>query len=553
MCGGNRIQVGSADSALLFLYLFVPHALGLFLVATLARLLLHAARGSRAGAAERSALLLGACLGALIGLNALLRFPVTYGLFNSREQPFLTPWGLAGLLAFASTPVFLALGARALALRSSILPLVAWGGVFTAVWAGLSVGETPPIVDLEHASRPSAGTQTGSSAKRVALLGFDGLSWEIALALRDRGEMRHLSRALTGAAVARIHPEIPTLSPALWTTMATGRRPADHGVIGFSKFLLPGLKTPIGYGPSLSTPNWWNGLNRVLLLARDRHWLDDEPSFSTDRNVPAIWDLADHHAVPVGMVGWLSSWPVARPVSGGFRVAAFDGRVGSGWPPDARELPEAETPRPPSGNHFVAGWWQDQAAQALATAQLVERFPETRLLAAYFRFPDPIQHHAWRGDRWWISGAPALSEIPLDILASYRRVDDMLGTLLGALGEDTLALIVSDHGFLFDGHQHHRGPAGVFLASGPGVRPGVVTDITLYDVFPTLVALLRLPLSDEVPGRIVREVFLPGVVLEPPRVAAYDWYRPETNRIGERQIELEDAQLEAIRALGYVN
>ena len=532
-CAANRLFEQPGDAGLLLLYLVGIHG-ALFAVSTAAVLL--AGRGGATGSGR----ILGAGLGALIAVNLVLRFPALYGPLNSRDQPFVTPLGAVGLVVALAAPW--ALCERR---RSAI-----WGVAFAVTLALLLAAEVPPKVDLGN---PADTPGTAQRAQDVVLLGFDGLSWNLLLPLAERGELPHFAGLLERGARGTLITEIPTLSPRIWTTIATGRPPPEHGIHGFSKFLLPGIGTPVGRGPVLSTPNWWNGLNRLLLAARNRGWIDDEPYFSWERRVPAIWDLADHHGLSTGMAGWLASWPVAAPTAGGFRVSDFGPRPGSRVP-ETELTAAAPDGLPPSDDPFVSLVWHETHSDVQRTVELWERFTP-RLTTAYFRFPDPLQHHAWRGSRFLLGrGVPELERLPAELPASYRLLDRWLGRWLEAVGPERLVVLVSDHGFCFDGRQHHRAPPGVLVMAGPGVRPGsVVEGATIYDIVPTLAALLELPVPSDLSGRALAEGFAPGTLPELRRTGDDSWYRPRARRRGTRSRQFEDENLERLRSLGYVN
>lgn len=545
---GNGFAARPRDAAALFGHLLVFHAV---LVALLTAVSLPAsALAARRGLGSLSGRIFGCGLGALVALNAILAFPVTYGPLNSREQPFVTPLGLWGLAVFVAAPFLLgaALGGRR---RLGIAWTVAFAATLVALW----IAVRPADVDLGDAKWPAAAESRGEhrGEPSVVLLGFDGLSWNVLLPLVERGELPAFAALAGRGARGALATDVPTLSPALWTTIATGRRPADHGTYAFSKFRLPGMTAPLVRGPVLSTPNWWNGLNRVLQRASYRGWVDNELFTGFDRRVPAIWDVADHYGLAAGMVGWLASWPVATPQSGGFRVSDLGPRSGSRFPPElAVDRPQAP-PLPPGGDPFVARTWRETQEAVVATAALVERHAP-RVTAAYFRFPDPVQHHAWRGERFLLGrGTPGLDRLPRELVASYRFFDELLARLLAKAPPGSVVVLVSDHGFVFDGDQHHHGPPGVLVMAGPGVRRAVIAGATIYDVFPTVLTLLGLPVTEEAPGRVLDEAFEPGRL--PPRrtVATYDWYRPEAGRSGEPSPEWEQEELRRLRALGYVN
>src|SRR4029450_41521 len=74
----------------------------------------------------------------------------------------------------------------------------------------------------------------------------------------------------------------PLLSPLVWTSIATGRRPQDHGVFDFVEIAPDGKPTPIT---------------------------------STQPRVPALWNLANTYGRSSGFIGWYASYP-AEDVKG---------------------------------------------------------------------------------------------------------------------------------------------------------------------------------------------------------------------------------------------
>src|SRR5581483_11493073 len=68
---------------------------------------------------------------------------------------------------------------------------------------------------------------------RVLLIGWDAADWKVIQPLMSAGRMPNVRRLVdTGVSgsLATLHPP---LSPMLWTSIATGKRPFKHGVLGF--------------------------------------------------------------------------------------------------------------------------------------------------------------------------------------------------------------------------------------------------------------------------------------------------------------------------------
>ena len=95
----------------------------------------------------------------------------------------------------------------------------------------------------------------------------------------------------------------------------------------------------------------------------------------------------------------------------------------------------------------------------------------------------------------------------------YRRIDRVVGDLRAALGPETVFVIASDHGqsptFVHRLYtQHRHGPDGVLLMHGPGIRRGHRLESShVLDVFPTVLALLGLPVPEDAEGRVLEGAF----------------------------------------------
>ena len=148
-----------------------------------------------------------------------------------------------------------------------------------------------------------------------------------------------------------------------------------------------------------------------------------------------------------------------------------------------------------------------------------------------------------------------------DTVRSYHAyLDEWLGRLLALRGPGTAVMVLSDHGAGVGDDpdtpgNHDHGPPGMILLAGPGIRPSArIEGATLYDVMPTMAALLGLPLARDLPGAVLEQAFCPGVWNEEehPAVATYT-PEPEFRPIAARPQELQEELLKQLEALGYVD
>ena len=574
ICLDNPELRTPSQTALFLAWLLAIHAALLGVVgvpaAALAAGLRHRAGGPD-GSASRAARVAGLFtgIGTLVAINLCLRFTLAYALFRAPPASYLRALGLIDLVVFlAAVPVAFALATLITAPGGAGRRRAAWiGGLYAAV-LGVTVtanlaDEVPARADLRGLAteRPVAADAV-RTPENVMLLGVDALSWLVMKPLIEQGALPNFAALVEKGARAHLDNQIPTYSPIIWTTIATGRSEPYHHVHAFTRFVLDGMEAPVETAPLVSSINWWNGLNRLLSLLVRLGFARQELVPSTRWGEPAVWHVAAQHGVRTGVYRWLVTWPAAALASGGYMVT---GREPTYHLPAAGDgpafVPPPDPPQPPPGTLFSADRGLGKMWRALErisddSLALHQHF-RPRLSVAFTSVPDAVQHKYWRGPRQlsrWLSSDELHQPPSREVAAVYGIVDEWVGRLVAAAGDDTLVVIVSDHGYSFDGHEHHQAPPGVLLAAGPGVRPGALLDhASIFDVAPTVLAALGLPLSDELEGRVLTGLFLPGALPDRRSVARYEGIEMGPAEEAGRDLDIERQRVEELRALGYVN
>ena len=127
----------------------------------------------------------------------------------------------------------------------------------------------------------------------------------------------------------------------------------------------------------------------------------------------------------------------------------------------------------------------------------------------------------------------------------------MLADLL--IDADTTLVVISDHGFRVSSAQPlingSHNDVAVFLAAGPKVKPGKIK-LHVFDVAPTLYALLGLPAAEDMPGKVLTEAF---DVTPVAKVPTWTLERVSVQE-GAADGGLADDQLrDQLEALGYID
>ncbi len=71
---------------------------------------------------------------------------------------------------------------------------------------------------------------------RVVVFGVDGLTFRVLHPLMERGELPNFQRLSQDGCEAVLESKYPPLTPPAWLSLATGLKPAGHGIYDFWEF-----------------------------------------------------------------------------------------------------------------------------------------------------------------------------------------------------------------------------------------------------------------------------------------------------------------------------
>ena len=404
-------------------------------------------------------------------------------------------------------------------------------------------------------------------AKKVLLIGWDAADWKVINPLLDQGLMPTLDDFINHGVMGNLATLRPILSPMLWNSIATGKRPDKHGILGFME------------------PDTQTGGVR--------------PVTSTSRKVKAIWNILTQRGYKTHVLGWFAGHP-AEPINGisvsdlfPYAVAPLDkewplppGTVHPEslrdtfaglrmhpaevteaailpWIPRAAEVDQEKDKRLHSFSKILA----ENCSIHNAATWILQNEPWD-FLAVYYNGIDHFCHGFMNFHPPRMEGVPEDKfEIYKDVVnGAYRFHDMMLQTLLDLAGPDATVLLVSDHGF----HSDHLRPVGIPKEpAGPAIqhRPfGVVCmkganikqdervyGATLLDVTPTILTLFGLPVGEDMDGRVLVQAFE-----EPPEITRIPSWETEAGACGMHPADLRmdpaaaQAVLQQFVALGYI-
>lgn len=415
----------------------------------------------------------------------------------------------------------------------------------------------------------------GKPQHEVWVIGLDGGDWDILDPVIDAGHMPNLKKLRDEGAWGRLRSEMPLLSPVIWTSIATGRTPDRHGVTWFMSTTPDGQKIPIS---------------------------------SRSRQVRALWNVASENKLKVGVIGWWATWPV-EPVNGfmvsdyvGWHSFGITGRgvedAGKVWPEayakDVSAMMPAPESIPASLVQRIVHLTEAQIAaatsakddpystpvshlrQAMATARgytdvALDRLAKDRpqFLAVYYEGTDASMHlfNNFAPPRQpWVSDADFAAY--KDAVAAYWSwQDSLVGELLAKRGPNTTIVVCSDHGFRTGDERLREDHVdteladashmidGILVLNGPGVRAGTpVTGASVYDIAPTVAALMDLPVAGDLAGQVLTGALTGEYRTEHPVRQVATWETTPLQHSGEVVNDPEAAARmeQMLRSLGYV-
>jgi tetratricopeptide (TPR) repeat protein len=440
---------------------------------------------------------------------------------------------------------------------------------------------------VRRARTDEARRMVRSPLARVIVVGWDGADWDIAKPLMASGRMPNLARFVREGAWTSLRSYDPMFSPLLWTTVATGKPPTEHGIADF--------------------------------LVRDAASGDRRPITSDFRKVKALWNILTDFDRSSAWIGWWATYP-AEATRGLIVTDYLGAALGSKSPEEAAALPGVVSPAgalqdpsalltPPSriSKDEIARIIPVSDAEYRAALDEIAKAPEKagkdksrvenpvafvmRVLAVsrsyqnialaelkqdlpvvgvYFEGVDMMGHgfqHCLPPKMAIVSDAD-FERFKAAVPNYYAYQDALLGELLRAAGPDTVTVLLSDHGFRTGDGRPNFVPStkgqpeewhrdwGLIALHGPGISAGEIPRASIYDVTPTLLYLCGLPLAEDMPGRLLGDAFDPSVVRGRPvtRIRSYELVGSRLER--SAGVPADPAAMKEmmanLRALGYV-
>jgi tetratricopeptide (TPR) repeat protein len=412
---------------------------------------------------------------------------------------------------------------------------------------------------------------------KILVIGVDGAEWAMIRPLMDEGRLPTFSRLVREGASGNLRSLKPTLSPIIWTSIATGKTPEKHGISYFH--------------------------------VRDPEHSRRFPVQSTMRQCKAVWSIVSDLGLTAGVIGWWASYP-AESVNGfvvsddiAYHACGLSGKrvketLGKTYPATLYDQAAAKLRDPLSitkreldgfipltdeeyefsvnsefdfGNplhHFMYSLATGMAYRDMGLELYKQYQPDW--MGIYFEQVDSLSHIFVKYAPPKMEGmAVEFFEKYKDVIASYYSYQDrIIADFIENIDRDTVVIVCSDHGFktgdkrltetegtsLAKAHLWHE-IEGVVIFWGPPIRKGArIEGASVMDVTPTALYLLGAPVARDMDGKVLFDAIKDDFRSEHPvrSIDTYESAAPETRAPVPDDSGVDEEVIARLEALGYI-
>ncbi|MFC7444926.1 alkaline phosphatase family protein [Mesoflavibacter profundi] len=404
---------------------------------------------------------------------------------------------------------------------------------------------------------------------KVLLIGWDAADWKIIGPLLAKGQMPALKKIIDNGVYGNMSTMNPPYSPMLWSSVATGKTPDKHGVLGF-----------------IEVTSNLNGIRPVTVNSRKSR---------------ALWNIFHNQGLKSNVVGWWPSFP-AEPINGNIVSDVFQKvkkdpkaknpiRKGTVYPEsllreinDLRMFPfeitkEHILPFIPLAEHidqdkdkglqtFAKIMAENVSVHAAATNLL--RTTEWDFTAIYYDLIDHFCHAfmKYHPPKQNFIAEDAFQIYKDTINGAYRFQDMMLERTLDLIDNQTTVIVMSDHGFesgykrITKMPKYPAAPAlehrqfGIFAAYGPNIKKNEkIFGLGLIDVAPTILNIFNLPIGKDMDGKPALDIFIKPN--NPKYIDSWDTlngdFGEHKNNESEEDILSDAETMKQLIELGYID
>ncbi|MHA2172198.1 MAG: alkaline phosphatase family protein [Candidatus Kariarchaeaceae archaeon] len=269
--------------------------------------------------------------------------------------------------------------------------------------------------------------------KKVIVIGWDGATFDILHPMIRNGYLPTLSQIIQNGSSGILRSVYPPSSAPAWSSFLTGKNPGKHGVFGWYETGRYGIDF-VNAGSIKCTT-----ISKILSANDFRLGLINVPMTYPPRPlsgfvIPGML-TPDQYPIPTYPPGLLDNLPrECQPY-----IIDPPGYL-------SKQFTHLDTNQ--HEKQYLKSLQESAQRRTCATKHLIEN-EQWDVLVAVYTATDRLQHYYWRHiDPQHPKHDPSAAKILLpSITKLFISLDQSIKILMDAAGDDTLVMIVSDHGF----------------------------------------------------------------------------------------------------------
>jgi len=250
--------------------------------------------------------------------------------------------------------------------------------------------------------------------KRLIIIGLDGVPYRLLKDLSQRGIMPNTQSLINQGVFRQMESSLPEISSVAWSSIITGKNPAQHGIFGFTDF-------PQGTY-RLSFPNFND-------LKASPFWKKDNSGKSVIINVPATFPASELNGVHISGFVALDLERATYPASLVPKLKELDYRI---------DVDSSKAHQ--SIDLFLRDLDKTLKARIEAYRYLWDKEDWDSFMLV-FTGTDRLSHFLWDAYE------DPTHKYHSSFLDHFREIDKVIGEIAEKMNDSDCLIMLSDHGF----------------------------------------------------------------------------------------------------------
>ena len=249
--------------------------------------------------------------------------------------------------------------------------------------------------------------------RRVIIVGLDGVPLRLLTDLAERGIMPNTRKMISSGVLRKMSSSIPEVSSVAWSSMITGKNPAEHGIFGFTDLSPNSYQLRFPNFSDLKSQPFWKLINGESVIV----------------NVPSTYPVQEMNGVHISGFVSIDFSKSVFPKSLIPILKEFDYR-----------LDVDSTLAHQSMDLFFSDLGKASIASIKTYRHLWKSF-DWKVFMFVFTGTDRLMHFLWNAYE------DEHHKSHNSFLDHFKKVDEVIGEMVSGLNEEDLFIMLSDHGF----------------------------------------------------------------------------------------------------------